>query len=116
VLIGRHDDPTARTRVDVDVRVHAALTDEPQGVEVFEQPRTDLCALADQNEDLGVLQTRSEGVGILDMIVPYRNLVPVQFAKALESTKRVEIIVENRNIHEKWPPKARTPSLQCIDH
>jgi len=29
MLIGRYDDSATRTGVDVDMRVHAALTDEP---------------------------------------------------------------------------------------
>ena len=99
MLIGRYDDPATRTGVDVDMRVNAALTDEPQGVEAFEQRLTDLRTLANQHENLSVLKARGEGVDILDVIVPDRHLVSVQFAKAPEGTKRVEIVIENRNFH-----------------
>src|SRR5688572_4361912 len=99
MLIGRYDDPATRTRLDVDMRVNAALTDEPQGVEPFEQRLTDLRALANQHENLSVLEARGESVDILDVIVPDRHLVSVQFAKAAEGTKGVEIVIENRNPH-----------------
>src|SRR5262245_45825926 len=99
MLIGRDNDPAPRTRLDVDMRVNAALTDEAQGVEAFEQRRTDLRTLANQHENLSVLQARDEGVDILDVIVPDRHRVSVQFAKAAEGAKRVKIVVENRNLH-----------------
>ncbi len=54
VLIRRDDDAAPGTRVDVDVRIHAPLTDEPELVQAFEQRRPYLGALADQHERLGV--------------------------------------------------------------
>ena len=101
MLIGRYNDPAARTGVDIDMRVNAALTDEPQGVEALEQRLTDLRTLANQHEHLSGLKARGEGIDILDVIVPDRHLVPIQFAKALEGTKRVEIVIENRNFHRR---------------
>src|SRR5262245_26088129 len=98
---GRYDDPATRTRIDVDMRVNAALTDEPQGVEAFEQRLTDLRTLANQHENLSVLKASGEGVDILGVIVPDLYLVSVQFAKAPEGTQRVEIVIENRNFHRR---------------
>jgi len=60
---------------------------------------TDLRALANQHAKLSVLEARGKGVDILDVIVPYRHLVSVQFVKAPERTKRVEIVIENGNLH-----------------
>src|SRR6185295_18796727 len=99
MLIRRDDDPATGTCVDIDMWVDAALADEPQGVEALEQRFSDLRTLANQHQNLSVLKTRCECVDILDMIVPDRHLVSVQLAKAPEGTKRVEIVIENRNLH-----------------
>jgi hypothetical protein len=42
-----------------------------------------------------------EPTDILDVIVPDHHLVSVQLAKAPEGTKRVEVVIENRNCHER---------------
>ena len=99
MLIGRYDDPATRARVDVDMRVDAALADEPQRVEALEQRLTDLRALANQHERLRVLEARGERVDVLRVIVPDRDLVSVQLAKARERTKGVEVVVEDRDLH-----------------
>ncbi len=52
MLIGRYDDPTPRTRVDVDMRIDAALADEAQRGEAFEQRLADVRTLANQQWDL----------------------------------------------------------------
>ena len=43
-----------RAGVDVDVRIDAALADEPQLIEALEQWSADLRPLADQDQDYGV--------------------------------------------------------------
>ena len=101
MLIGRYDNAATRARLDVDMRVNAALTDEPQGIQALEQRLTDLRTLSNQHENLRVLKARGEAVDILDVIVPDRYLMPVEFAKARKCTKRVEIVIENRNLHER---------------
>jgi hypothetical protein len=99
VLIRRYDHAATGTRVDVDVRVDAALADEPQRVEALEQRLTDVCTLANQHQRLGVFEALSQRIDVLGVIVPDRDLVAVQLAKARKSTKRVEVVVENRNLH-----------------
>ena len=99
MLIGRYDDSAARAGIDVDVRVNAALADKPQCIEPFEQRLPNLRAFSDQNEDLGAIETLGKRVDILRMIGPDRDLVSVQLAKARKRAKRVEIIIENRDLH-----------------
>ena len=70
-----------------------------QRVEVLEQGLADLRTLANEYEYLRVLEALSERVSILRVIVPDRYFVSVQLAEARESSKRVEIVVENRNLH-----------------
>src|SRR5437867_11575701 len=59
----------------------------------------DLRTLANQHEHLRVLEARGERIDILRVVVPDRYLVSVELVKAGESTKRVEIVIENRNLH-----------------
>src|SRR5512145_1537072 len=109
MLIGRYDDPAARAGIDVDVRVNAALADEPKRIEPFKQRLPNRRAFADQNEDLGAFETLGKGVDILRMIGPDRDLVSVQLAKARERAKRVEIIIENRYLHRMDPSYSTGP-------
>src|SRR5262249_46291394 len=104
MLIGRYDDSASRTRVDVDMRVDAALTDQPQRVKAFEQRLADLRTLANQYEHLRVFQAYGKRVEGLGVIVPHRYLVCVQLAKARKSAKGVEIVIQNRNLHRTCPP------------
>ena len=99
MLIGRDDDPATRTSVDVDMWVHAALADEPQGVQPLEERFADLRTFANQHQHFSVLKTRREGVDILNVIVPDHYLVSVELTKTREGTKCVEVVVENRNLH-----------------
>src|SRR5437867_5994138 len=59
----------------------------------------DLRTLANQHEHLRVLEAGGEGIDILHVVVPDRYLVSVELVKARESTKRVEIVIEDRNLH-----------------
>ena len=72
MLIRRHDHAAARARVDVDVRVDAALADQPEPVQPIEQRRANRGPFANQDQRLGVLQALGERVGVLDMISPRR--------------------------------------------
>src|SRR5581483_208598 len=48
------NDAKPRARIDVDVWVHAALADQAQVGQAFEQRPTDLCALAYEHERFDV--------------------------------------------------------------
>ena len=56
-------DAEARARLDVDVRVDAALADQAQVGQALEQRRTDLGALPDQDERVEALQPLGERFG-----------------------------------------------------
>ena len=58
--------PQPRAGLDVDVRIDAALADEPEIGQALEQRRADLGALADQHQHLGVAQALGERVDVLD--------------------------------------------------
>ena len=61
VHVRAHRDAEARARLDVDVRVDAALTDQTEVGQAFEQRRADLGALADQDKGVEALQPLGEG-------------------------------------------------------
>lgn len=84
MLIRGDDHASSRARVEVDVWVHAPLTDQSELVETLEQRRPDLGSLADENYDLGISQALGKRVSLLNMIVPDIDPVPVQFTEAGE--------------------------------
>src|SRR5262245_22676438 len=93
------DDAAARTGLNVDVRIDAALADELEAGQAFEQVGLNPRALADEHQTFGILEPRRERVGILHVVVKDRNLVPLELLEAGKRAQRVEIIVENRNLH-----------------
>jgi hypothetical protein len=81
------------------MRVDAALADEPQRVEAIEQGLAYVRTLANQHERLRVVEASGQRVDILRVIVPDSDLVAVQLAEARESTKGVEVVIQNRDLH-----------------
>ena len=75
MLARRNDDAELRASLDVDVRIDAALTDEPELVQSMEQRRADLGPLADQHQHFGIPQSFGQRIDILDVIVPDLDLV-----------------------------------------
>jgi hypothetical protein len=70
MLARGHDDAEPRARVDVDVRIDAALTDQPEPVESMQERRANLGSLAYQDQCFGVAQSFSQHIDILYVIVP----------------------------------------------
>ena len=103
MLARRHDDAVLRAGVDVDVRIDAALADELELGQAFEQRCADLRALADQDQHLGVLQAFGQRVEVLDMVVPDRDVVAVELPEAGQRPHGVVIVVENRDFHSTGP-------------
>ena len=60
---------------------------------------TDFGALPDQHEDLSVGQPIGQVVDLLGVVVPDRHLVAGQLGEAVESPHRVEIVIENGDLH-----------------
>lgn len=99
-MLGGGDDHTLPSaRVDVDVRVDAALADQPQVGQAFEQWRPNLGALPDQDQDLSLSQPFGEHVHVLNVVVPDSDLVPIELLKAGESAQRVEVVVQDGDVH-----------------
>ena len=89
VLARRHDHAEPRAGVDVDVRIDAALADQPQLGQPLEQRRADLRALADQHQRLGVVQALGQRVDVLDVVVPDRDVVARELARSSASVRSV---------------------------
>jgi hypothetical protein len=110
VLARRHDDAAARTGLDVDVRIDAALADEFELGQAFEQVGLNSRALTDEHQAFGVLEPRRQRVGVLHVVVPDHNLVTRELAEAGKRAQRVEIIVEDRNLHAPRSARRRARS------
>ncbi len=93
------DDAEPRAGVDVDMRIDAALADQLQLWQSLQQRRADLRALADQHQRFGVAQPLRQHVDVLDVIVPDRHVVAVELPEAVERPDRVEIVVEDGDLH-----------------
>jgi hypothetical protein len=107
--------PELRAGVDIDVRVDAALADQPQLRQSTEERRADLGALANEHQRFGFAQSFGERVDVLDVIAPDLDLVPRQLREAVERAQRVVVVVEDRDPHRgrssAWPPSAVPPLL-----
>ena len=95
MLARGHDDAEARSGLDVDVRIDAALADQFEFGERFEQGSPNGRALADEHQAFGVLEPSSERGGILHVVVPHRDLVALELPKRGQRAKRIEVIVED---------------------
>ena len=107
MLERRHDDAEPRAGLDVDVRIDAALADQAEIRQAFEQRRADLRALAEQHQRLGGLQPGGEAIDVLLMVVPHRHLVAAELREAGQGAQRVEIVVEDGDFHALCSRKAR---------
>ena len=99
MLARRNNDAELRASLDVDVRIDAALTNEPELAQSMEQRHADLGPLADQYQYFGIPQSFGQRIDILDVIVPDLDLVARQLFEAVERPKRVVIIIKNGNLH-----------------
>jgi hypothetical protein len=85
--------------VNVDVRVDAALADQPQLRQPRQQRRADLGALANEHERLGIAQALRERVDVLDVVGPDLDVVTRERGKAIQGPQRVVIVVEDGDLH-----------------
>ena len=108
--VRRDDDAEPGARVDVDVRKGAALADQPQSGQPFEQVVGDAGAFADQDEDLGVGQAVGEDVAVVGVVAPDRDVVPGEGGEARQRAQRVEVVVEDGDLHGRPPVGAAAPS------
>jgi hypothetical protein len=104
VLARRHDYTEPSAGVDVDVRIDAPLADQPQFGKAFQQGRADFGALADEDQRLAGVEPFSQRVDVLHMVAPDCDVVAGQLAEAALRTKRVEGVVQDRDLHASPPP------------
>src|ERR1022692_4672732 len=104
--------PEPGARVDVDVRVDAALADEPEVGKPSEQLVADLGPLADQHDGIRVGQPLGQNVGVLDVVRPNGHVVAIELGKGVEGADGVEVVVEDRHLHGPWcsTPRAIKPA------
>ena len=117
VLAGGDDDAEARAGLDVDVRVDAALGDQPQVGQAVEQGRADLGAFADQHQGLGVAQARRQGVGVLDVVGVDGDVLAGEFREAGQRADGVVVVVEDGDVHgvSPWAEGGRVAAHTASD-
>jgi hypothetical protein len=99
-MLARRDDHAAiGAGVDIDMRVDAALADQAQVRQPLQQPARDFRALADEDQRFDILQPLGEDLLVLDMVGPDRRLIARNRGEAVQCAQRVEIIVQNRDLH-----------------
>ena len=80
---------------DVDMRIDAALADELEPGQPFEQRFADFRPLADQDQGFRILEPVRQDIDVLDVVVPDFDLVAVKFAETIKGADRVEVVVED---------------------
>ena len=108
MLARRDDDAERRARIDIDMRVNAALTDEREIPQPLQQRRADRGALAYQHQHVGVTQSFAQNLGVLYVVVPDRDFIACELVEAIEAAQGVEVVVENGDVHDRiwgagWP-------------
>src|SRR5262245_47275341 len=81
------------------MRIHAALADQPEIRQAFEQGTADLRALSDQDKNLGIVEPFGKRVVVLDMVVPDGDVMPGEFAEAGQRAQCVVIVVQYGDLH-----------------
>ncbi len=100
MLVRGHHDAEPRAGINVDMRIDAALADELQPGQAFQQRRPDRGALADQHQRFGVGEASRECVNILDMIVPDHDVMAIELAEARQRAYRVVVIIQDGDSHD----------------
>jgi hypothetical protein len=100
MLARRHHDAEPGAGGDVDVRIDAALADQPELGQPRQQRLADLGALPDQHQCFGLPQPRREHVVVLDMIGPHRDLMAGELAEAGERSYGIMVVIEYCDLHE----------------
>ena len=80
---------------DVDMRIDAALADEFEPGEPFEQRFANFRPFADQDQGFRILEPVRQYIEVLDVVVSDFDLVAVKFAKTCKGSDRVMVVVKD---------------------
>jgi hypothetical protein len=83
------------------VRIDVALADELELAQSLDQRRANGRALAQQDQDLGIREPVRQDVLVGGLIVPDRDVVSRELAKAGEVPHYVGVVVEDRDLHRR---------------
>src|SRR5262249_27631092 len=97
--IGADDDAALAAGGDVDVRIDAALADQPQARQPLDQRAGDRGPLPEEHQRLDVGEPPGQRLGLVDVVVPDGHVVPAELREARQGTERIEPVVENRDLH-----------------
>src|SRR5712692_6540322 len=114
MLARGHHDAEPRAGSDVDMRIDAALADELQSGQAFQERRPDRGAFADQHQRFGVGKAGREYIDVLDMIVPDGDVMAVELAKARQGPHGVMVVVQDGDFHEMRFPSSKNTGLMPV--
>ena len=95
----RHHDAEPGAGVDVDMRIDAALADEPELGQSLQQRRADFGALANQHQRLGVGEPRRQGVVVLHMVGPDGDVMARHRAETCQRANCIMVIIQDGDFH-----------------
>src|SRR5207247_1962092 len=84
----------------------AALADQPKRGQAFEQRRTDLGSLPEQHHHLEGPEALGQRLELLNVVVEDGHVVRRQLLEARQRPQRVEVVVEDRDLHRVTIPLA----------
>src|SRR5262249_15147573 len=99
MLTGGYDDAQPRAGIDIDVRIDAALADEPQLGQALQKRSANGRAFPDQHQRFRVAQPVGERIEVLNVIIPYRHRMTGKLAEARQRAYGVVIIVQYGDFH-----------------
>ena len=89
--------------------IHAALTDQPKLRQAPQQRTQDLGPLPDQHQHFRIPQPLGQDIVVLDMVVPDRDVMPVQHREARQRADGVEGVVKDRDFHRRLAASKASP-------
>ncbi|MEZ5395068.1 MAG: hypothetical protein R2724_19915 [Bryobacterales bacterium] len=95
----RHHDAQPGTGGDINVGVDASLADEFQLTEPLEQWGLDLRPFPYENQRFGVLQTVSQLIEILGVVIPDFDVVVFQLLEAGKRAESVVVVIQDGDLH-----------------
>ena len=113
VQVGRHDDAEPGAGVDVDVRVDAALADQPEAAAAARAARRgSRCARGSARAPR--CRCRRSASSSMSWTWSFQTVTswPASFAKQSQRAQRVEVVVEDRDLHRRHLPLA-LPDPAC---
>ncbi len=109
--VGRNHDAEPGAGHHVNMWIDAPLADQSKAGQPLQKRRSDLRPLSEKHKRFRVVEPSCQGVGILDMIVPYFDFVAIELFEAFQGPQRVVIVVQDGYFHARCLTLRVMPTL-----